>query len=1709
MSKRSSRSVHIRVSDSGWILERLAREICDRLPYVKYDLYPDSSAEIQYYMTYGCWQQRVSPIEMALFTHKEEVPSAAAKFDNVAGNMDFCIAQSEPTKRILSQCGVSDAVIISPGVDLARFKPTVKIGVVGRTYHTGRKGESLVSAVMDIPGIEWHFTGTGWPGPARFVTDEEMPAFYRSLDYVLVPSLIEGGPMCVLEALASGCKVIGSDVGWVSQFPHIRFKKGSETDLRRVLLEVVEEKAKLHRSVAEYSWEAWAEHHHKVFTHLLGRDPMLEFSLDSRQNRQAASQTEPTFKAAVAVHGSEMSDALGGPSVRAPRTAAALSRLGISASFVAGNKFTATDYDVVHVMNVWHPDQCEVLLRQVEKNDRPSVLSPIFLDLSERKFFNKELLEILTSSADDTQLVSLLSDFKKEVDLARDPKFPKTEHASGYFSTVRRLSTYASHLILLSEHERDQLLKIGVAHPSVSIVKNPVESAVFNDADGKLFSEKYGVSDYVLCVGRIESRKNQALLAFALRNTDIPLVFIGHESDAKYASLVRKWAAPNVTFIGRIEPNSAMLASALAGARVFCLPSWSEGAPLVALEAAAAGCNMVLSNRSSEQEYFGDLARYADPADHQDLHDKVLAAYGEQWSSEKSDKLKELVRQGNDWDTYARNTLAAYRLATDLHKSRRAKLVSTKVGARRVFVDLTTTAHHAGPPTGIARVEARLAEEILKFQNFDIQYIVWNSSFRKFLRVDIAELRSGQLGILRSEFATSLLSAPDDATAFSEVDFSAGDIYINFGGAWIRNSVYLADIWAIKCARGVVLISTIYDVIQYRQQSMFPPGIGLEFTDNCKRLAEISDLILTCSEQSARDIREFCSDTGISAAPISTFRLGDELMPLVSSVAVQSDLISGLTEGSKFVLYVSSVDVRKNHRMMIELWRSIIAEHGNETPTLVFVGRKGWHGEDSLALLDADPLLRRKIFHLEGVNDATLEWLYGACMFTVFPSLYEGWGLPVAESLNRGKFCIASNAGSLSEVAPGFAEYISPLDFVAWYTALKKYCFTPALLEAKNELVKQYRPTPWSQTASSVAQAIEAIVPIDRLAPFSPELPLSLCAETESARQLRPTRDYLLGGWGKPEKNGTWTIGTRAVLGFQFDKLPENPVTFRMNGSAFGGLADNLHVVVLANGSPVANWSVGGHQQLFFARIQPALFLGTAGLRIEFVIRNPRSPAGLGESTDARLLGLRVHSVQFQHASEVLNLSLNCWHQQNDPSVTEWSVHCGDMGLGTRYMAFDSAADGPTLMVPTVNDRPRAGFSLRENTAGPRAMQFVAAEVDSGGSGTFGLAVSPVPQRSLKIFRLGIFESPPPEAVRLAMARHAGSPHQISAGMGSGHVPHWGNAPRVELDSTVSLGSGGLAAQCLVGGWYEPQPEGAWASGNPASIHLRPSGPFGSRLALRVEYACYAPLRHARVEFKLSVGSAAPLSLAPTEEETSSTSGSSQEFEVLTEDAIDSDGVLMLTLHAEGAIAPKDIGESIDPRPLSVFMRALSLSTRNEFIDLDWSAPLFVRNALGPDIRAFAGGWHPMEDDGCWSSGRASSIALRLPQDASEEFILDLELLAFVADAGAQASQVDVYVGSTHLGSLTVSGNAQERHTLLAPFHQGRPDPRNVLLRLESKSVGIPRTLGASSDTRSLAFKLSCITARRKIDHPRDGLPPQEAESPRPSPIEPSVLLSH
>jgi glycosyltransferase involved in cell wall biosynthesis len=97
---------------------------------------------------------------------------------------------------------------------------------------------------------------------------------------------------------------------------------------------------------------------------------------------------------------------------------------------------------------------------------------------------------------------------------------------------------------------------------------------------------------------------------------------------------------------------------------------------------------------------------------------------------------------------------------------------------------------------------------------------------------------------------------------------------------------------------------------------------------------------------------------------------------------------------------------------------------------------RGWEADDVIDRLESSPLYAKRIFWLQDLSDGAVSWLYTRCHMALYPSLYEGWGLPVVEALQHRRPVIASNRGAVPEAGLGIAQIIDPDDLTAWCEAV-------------------------------------------------------------------------------------------------------------------------------------------------------------------------------------------------------------------------------------------------------------------------------------------------------------------------------------------------------------------------------------------------------------------------------------------------------------------------------------------------------------------------------------------------------------------------------------------------------------------------------------------------------------------------------------------------
>ena len=295
--------------------------------------------------------------------------------------------------------------------------------------------------------------------------------------------------------------------------------------------------------------------------------------------------------------------------------------------------------------------------------------------------------------------------------------------------------------------------------------------------------------------------------------------------------------------------------------------------------------------------------------------------------------------------------------------------------------------------------------------------------------------------------------------------FRSGDILVSVGASWAIAAH--AEATAALRPRGVRVVRMIYDLIPTLRPQWVDETATRILTDWVQRVLADSDHVLTISEFSRREIDRYCAAAGLVAPPLSVVRLGDVLP------AFSGDPPPPRTVPERpFFLCVSNLDIRKNHRLLYDTWSVLAARSPDRCPDLVCVGLPNPYTGDLVRELTRDPSLRDRIHLRHGVDDAELAWYYRSCVATIYASRYEGWGLPVAESLGHGRLCLASSATSIPEISPDLPVYFDPYDPPGLVALVERALGDPEWVRDREaEIRRRFAPTPWTQTASQVLAA--------------------------------------------------------------------------------------------------------------------------------------------------------------------------------------------------------------------------------------------------------------------------------------------------------------------------------------------------------------------------------------------------------------------------------------------------------------------------------------------------------------------------------------------------------------------------------------------------------------------------------------------------------------
>lgn len=425
-----------------------------------------------------------------------------------------------------------------------------------------------------------------------------------------------------------------------------------------------------------------------------------------------------------------------------------------------------------------------------------------------------------------------------------------------------------------------------------------------------------------------------------------------------------------------------------------------------------------------------------------------------------------------------------------------------------LYVDVTQLIHWEGKLTGIPRVMHELA---IRFNDEpNVKYVSWVKQIKAYCEVDFSEsvLKRGGIRyvlqdalpsqqeadsnavsvpayhVLAKRVANKLINGtkyihprlPDiirdraiqgRAAKYKKVQLGGGDsVFIPWGEWWDKNFLTML---VEAHSNGAKISTFIHDV-----GPMVAPhltGNSASLADYCATVVPVCDEVVVNSHFTRDTLVKWLKDNGHTIPPVSVVRLGDDFKHKKPERPSFEQFIASGVKGQDYILTVGTVELKKNHIFYYYVYK-LARERGIDLPPLVIAGRKGWGTDTNITIMQTDPELKDKFIFSFDTSDEELAWLYEHSLFAVFASMYEGWGLPLAESLFYGVPVISASSTSLLEVGGGMIDRFTQASTDECLSAIQRMMNVDYRKE-KRAQAGTYVPATWDDCYKEIAMLLK------------------------------------------------------------------------------------------------------------------------------------------------------------------------------------------------------------------------------------------------------------------------------------------------------------------------------------------------------------------------------------------------------------------------------------------------------------------------------------------------------------------------------------------------------------------------------------------------------------------------------------------------------------
>ncbi|MEH2394495.1 MAG: glycosyltransferase family 1 protein [Nostoc sp.] len=268
-------------------------------------------------------------------------------------------------------------------------------------------------------------------------------------------------------------------------------------------------------------------------------------------------------------------------------------------------------------------------------------------------------------------------------------------------------------------------------------------------------------------------------------------------------------------------------------------------------------------------------------------------------------------------------------------------------------------------------------------------------------------------------------------------------------------------------------VMNIYD-LTFIKYPNYIDSVVKKYTKKVRRCLQWTDLVLTISESSKKDIVEHLQ---VDPKKVYVTPLASRYYPDYLSAQTTEELEKQVNYdfSQPYLLFISTIEPRKNINTIISAF-NFLKEQYKIPHQLILIGKKGWNYEPVFAAIE-NSLWANKIHHLNYLSNELVALFYSKADVFVYPSYYEGFGLPVLEAMTLGAAVISSNTSSIPEVTGDAAILVDPNNPIQLAEAILKVISDSQL---RQELINKGKARAklfsWERTAQETLNAYRTIL---------------------------------------------------------------------------------------------------------------------------------------------------------------------------------------------------------------------------------------------------------------------------------------------------------------------------------------------------------------------------------------------------------------------------------------------------------------------------------------------------------------------------------------------------------------------------------------------------------------------------------------------------------